>query len=375
MIKSTTEAELRPAPLVDAAESSDRQPTLPLEADASAVSEPAASIIAESQSFHVENTEPSEGMPSALGHVNKHTGGSEFYGPTGSFYFLSQVRHHAKSGPQSESLQRQSIGSDTEASVINLLHSSDYSLADAQATRLGNLGESTRLPTQSEQSVSDSSAFNLASYNYGQFAHIEMEIQQECIRLYFANLHCVHPVLDHMGFLARCEREVWLNKAPHIPTLVSNQDLQKTRFLALFNVVLANGAITAGETSLLTWDRTINFLERQSGGHAFRNRSPYTPIRVARLYFEKAKEFLGDIFETSSIETTQALFLMVCQGFCTHLVSRMADHFVCQSVFCQNALKPHSCYMYSGMALRTALAIGVPTTSHSSSSQESRLWW
>lgn len=327
MRKSTKEAELRPAPLVDVAESSDRQPTLPLEADAAAVSEPAASIIAESQSSHVGHIEPSEEMPSALGHVNKHTGGSEFYGPTGTFYFLSQVRHHAKSGPQPESLQAKSICGEAEASIINLLHSSDYSLAGGEASRLGNLSESTRLPTQSEQSVSGSSALNVASCNYGQFAHIEMEIQQECIRLYFANLHCVHPVLDHMGFLARCEREIWLNRAPHIPTLVSNQGLQKTRFLALFNVVLANGAITAGETSLLTWDRTITFLERQSGGHAFSNPCPYTPIRVARLYFEKAKELLGDIFETSSVETTQALFLMVCQCFCTCPVSRTANRF------------------------------------------------
>lgn len=361
--------------MANAAESSGGQPTLPLEADDAAVSEPAAPVIAESRSSHVEHAEPSEEMPSALGHVNKHTGGSEFYGPTGTFYFLSQVRHHAKSARQSESLRRRSIGDDTEASVINLLHSSDYSLADAQAARLGNFRESTRQPTQSEPTVSDSSASHLGSCNFGQFVHVEVEIQRECTRLYFANLHCVHPVLDHMDFLARCEREVWLDQAPHMPTLVSNQGLHKTRFLALFNAVLANGAITAGETSLLTWDRTINFLERQSGGHAFSNPHPYTPIRVARLYFERAKELLGDIFETSSVETTQALFLMVCQGSCTCLVCLGWLTIFVKSVFCQNALKPHSCYMYSGMALRTALAIGVPTTSHSSSSQESHLWW
>ncbi|KAL3464455.1 hypothetical protein BJX64DRAFT_275907 [Aspergillus heterothallicus] len=29
------------------------------------------------------------------------------------------------------------------------------------------------------------------------------------------------------------------------------------------------------------------------------------------------------------------------------------------SVFCQNALRPHSCYMYSGMAVRTAVAVGL----------------
>lgn len=28
-------------------------------------------------------------------------------------------------------------------------------------------------------------------------------------------------------------------------------------------------------------------------------------------------------------------------------------------MFCQNALRPHSCFMYSGMAVRMAVAIGL----------------
>lgn len=50
-----------------------------------------------------------------------------------------------------------------------------------------------------------------------------------------------------------------------------------------------------------------------------------------------------------------------------------------QSIYCQHALRPHASYMYSGMAVRTALAIGI-TASKASNSEESRVasprtWW
>lgn len=50
-----------------------------------------------------------------------------------------------------------------------------------------------------------------------------------------------------------------------------------------------------------------------------------------------------------------------------------------QTVFCQNALKPHACYMYSGTAVRTAIAIGLCNEgSHVSISRKKearRTWW
>jgi hypothetical protein len=50
-----------------------------------------------------------------------------------------------------------------------------------------------------------------------------------------------------------------------------------------------------------------------------------------------------------------------------------------QSIYCQHALRPHASYMYSGMAVRTALAIGI-TSRYASNSEESqaasaRTWW
>ncbi|KAM0279948.1 hypothetical protein ACHAPQ_006208 [Fusarium lateritium] len=50
-----------------------------------------------------------------------------------------------------------------------------------------------------------------------------------------------------------------------------------------------------------------------------------------------------------------------------------------QSLYCQNALKPHACYMYCGHAVRTALAIGIAREVSSSSAEERRAarrtWW
>ena len=50
-----------------------------------------------------------------------------------------------------------------------------------------------------------------------------------------------------------------------------------------------------------------------------------------------------------------------------------------KSLYCQNSLKPHACYMYCGHAVRTALAIGIARESTSSSVEDRkaarRTWW
>ena len=48
-------------------------------------------------------------------------------------------------------------------------------------------------------------------------------------------------------------------------------------------------------------------------------------------------------------------------------------------MFRQNSLQPHSCYMYSGMAVRTAAAIGLASSMSSLPSvmrrEAKRTWW
>ncbi|KAH7166077.1 hypothetical protein EDB81DRAFT_273189 [Dactylonectria macrodidyma] len=299
-----------------------------------------------------------EREPEGLGDINQHTEGSEFYGHTGTFYFLSRLRSRAK-GQRSRRVAPGSgdQGQGREAaddSVVNLLHSSDYSVSGAPDNRATGQSSDTPHPlgghSCASQSVEGSVQSPLASRS-----SIGTELERECARLYFLNLHCIHPILDQALFLGRCEREVWMGDA--IPAEAPTPRVRaRTRFLALFNIVLAIGAITAGETALVMWNGAAKFIDeicRQEEKSISPN--TYLPIRASQLFFERAKFHLEDTFESSSFETAQTLFLM--------------------SVFCQNALKPHSCYMYAGMALRTALAIGIPTSLHSETSLESRFWW
>ncbi|EON61503.1 hypothetical protein W97_00718 [Coniosporium apollinis CBS 100218] len=170
-----------------------------------------------------------------------------------------------------------------------------------------------------------------------------------------------HPIAHYLmptlrgsaSFISHCEREIWGRTASS-----ENPNLHgRPVFLALFNAVLALGAITAGEDAFFMQGApsghspTADILRRDPNGDA----PIYPPLKLAKLFFERAKENLSDPFEACSFESTQTLFLM--------------------AVFCQNALKPHSCYMYSGMAARTALAIGIPSCVDHGSTQASSLWW
>jgi len=66
---------------------------------------------------------------------------------------------------------------------------------------------------------------------------------------------------------------------------------------------------------------------------------------------------LGDVYSITTLETVQALFLL--------------------STVAQNALRPHDCYMYLGMALRSAVAIGMHQESSRVTDQPGRrrTWW
>ncbi|KAI6780262.1 putative transcriptional regulatory protein [Emericellopsis cladophorae] len=291
--------------------------------------------------------------PGGLAQINKHTEGAEYYGPTGTFYFLSRLRsqadshRHPTSPPDSGRDVYERSPADT--AVVNLLHSSDYAAAS------GSYGPGSR---QGKQRVPYNDRLGPGGSRDGSFRGTrgrspasDPVIEQECVRLYFQNQHCIHPVLDQAAFTARCGSEIW-NQSQTLENAASPHIRSHARFLALYNTVVAIGAVNAGETSMLTWHRAHEFLNQaETLEH---NRSPYLPIRVARLFFERAKLLLEDVFESASLETAQTLFLM--------------------SVFCQDALKPHACYMYSGMAVRAALAMGIPTTP-SGSNQKRLLWW
>ncbi|KAK2009018.1 hypothetical protein LZ32DRAFT_684178 [Colletotrichum eremochloae] len=295
------------------------------------------------------STASSEQEVDGLGQVNEHTEGAEFYGPTGTFYFLARLRSRANTQNKPD------VGvSKSQSSIVNLLHSSDYSTPPDSRV----LGQSPYVKSSPQSTVARKESLQQGGAGAHALlsaadASLATDIERECARLYFQNLHNIHPILEQTAFLRRCEEEIW--SRPLRPDILAcSQMRREARFLALYNVVIAIGAITAGETSLLMEDHTREFLDR-TGQQPGEDDALYPPIRLARRFFERSRLQLEDICESSSLETAQTLFLM--------------------SVFGQNALKPHSCYMYSGMAIRTASAMGIPTKIHSETSPESLLWW
>ncbi|GAM88185.1 hypothetical protein ANO11243_062160 [Dothideomycetidae sp. 11243] len=236
------------------------------------------------------------------GSFNRHTRGTEFYGKTGVFPFLARLRQRAKSfsatRPESDS-------------IVSYMHNSDFAASPSQLSPV-SLGLPSGSKTRHELQ---------AKANDKATAH---RLEAECARLYFSNLHVLHPVLDEDEFLRRCRRDIWIDQSAGGP-IVGTGD-----FMCLYYAVLALGAIVAPADALnglITADKLATC-------------RPSPTLYQAKHFFEQSKAALPDIFEVSSLATTQTLFLL--------------------SVFCQNALKPHSCHLYSGMAARTALAIGLP---------------
>ncbi len=108
--------------------------------------------------------------------------------------------------------------------------------------------------------------------------------------------------------------------------------------------MIAVGALTAGNEILSDLSTTqieelrADLMKRTTADVSTPNSCSHLPLELARSFFTQAKVQLGDFLETCSLESQQTLFLM--------------------SIFCQHALKLHGCYMYNGLAVRTAMAIG-----------------
>ncbi|KAK4869906.1 hypothetical protein LT330_005630 [Penicillium expansum] len=181
----------------------------------------------------------------------------------------------------------------------------------------------------------------------------QMEIEKTFIGSYFANKHYIHPLLSKSSFMRRCGNEAW--------PIPNRQGLFRgvTKFAGLYFAVVALGAINASpnETSLLE-HFCQQFVDPNQTQRALRAHR-FTALDFAKFFFGLAKRTLGDLFESSCLESAQTLLLL--------------------SVFRQNSLQPHSCYMYSGMAVRTAAAIGLSSSMSSlppSARREARrTWW
>jgi hypothetical protein len=201
----------------------------------------------------------------------------------------------------------------------------------------------------------------------------EERLEKELVRVFFSNLHHLHPFLLVDEFNSRCEGEIW-NSSPN-----AEPRRNRNHFLALYNIVIAVGALIATKDTLLLPGSELG------GGQDInldKTHSAPSSIALSVKYFRKSRVLLGDVFEVCSIESAQTLFLMVSESpnlYASTGLMMLTFYLWLKSLYCQNALKPHSCYMYSGMAVRTALAIGLPSESMSKSTKARkaarRTWW
>ncbi|OAG12437.1 uncharacterized protein CC84DRAFT_123194 [Paraphaeosphaeria sporulosa] len=155
------------------------------------------------------------------------------------------------------------------------------------------------------------------------------------VESFFSTIHYIHPILDKRDFLQQCEA-LWSRSsdhAAHHPT---------SSFVALYYSVLALGAIVA-----VREEESIDGLSN---------------LQWSRKFFDIARTCCNQLGLVTDLEMVQCFFMM--------------------AKVCQNELNPHWSYMYVGLAVRTALAMGVNRDPGSNTRKspaqlkaESRTWW
>ncbi|KAI1028546.1 hypothetical protein LB503_002099 [Fusarium chuoi] len=320
-----------------------------------------------------------------VGDINQHTHGTEFYGTSSNFVLLNQFFVYAQknlppgqpnssgnagflsANAQDGSVLGHGLVTQSPISIVNLLSDrgvleppsrpktpptragahDEIQARSSQETRQGTAGfeDSVHRDPPAATSQNRASADNSLSSS-------KQRLEREYIRQFFNNLHHLHPMLDPIAFPKQCEELVWSS-----PNSVESNKTQR-HFFALYHIVVAVGAIVAGSCITQDFERDIDIcMKLPTRGQDF-NPSRLSQ-ELSKKYFRKSRMLLGDVFEVCSLESAQTLLLM--------------------SLYCQNSLKPHACYMYCGHAVRTALAIGIARETPSNSIEDRkaarRTWW
>ncbi|KAE8140157.1 fungal-specific transcription factor domain-containing protein [Aspergillus pseudotamarii] len=299
--------------------------------------------------------------------TNAHTTGTEFYGNSSNFALLSQLFSTARklSGDHPD-MPMATV--QTPLSIVDMLYDDQSAIPDsAPPAPVTAAGRTSQLPKAS-QAVSIGKELPPTTRPTGTgrdhlvgqgqpgvwdcFVGSPMRLEMEYVNLFFENIHNSLPFLDKKHFTGRCEQEIW------VKSTFKKLRRDQMHFFALYNAVLAVVALTASADAFLSLRTELEIsLTEHSPSRPPRN-AP-SSVFLSKIYFRRARQLLGDLFEVCSMESAQALLLL--------------------SMYCQYALKPHACYMYSGMAVRTALAIGIASNDRYHSDQHNlnraRTWW
>ncbi|KAJ4304480.1 hypothetical protein N0V90_000006 [Kalmusia sp. IMI 367209] len=155
------------------------------------------------------------------------------------------------------------------------------------------------------------------------------------VESFFSSIHYIHPILDRREFLQKCEA-LWSANTDNVGNHPTSS------FVALYYSVLSLGAIVA--------------VREEDSASGLSN------LQWSRKFFEIARTYCKQLGLVTDLEMVQCFFMM--------------------AKVCQNELNPHWSYMYVGLAVRTALAMGVnrdpgPGTRKTvpQLKAESRTWW
>jgi hypothetical protein len=305
--------------------------------------------------------------PDIVGDINRHTSGTEFYGMSSNFVLLNQLfsraRLHAsdadsdivsrsripQGSPPTENVYsytaNPNVGPDLQIqhsymatkptshlaagrlSIINLLYNEEAALPPSRPktpvisspnTRIASSNDTTlesdvpwahsqrmlndpkrsaetETPTRKADSIHQSKntkIMNRAS---------EIALQKEYVRVFFNNLHHLHPCLLASEFISNCEQEIWSHSA--------RAELRQNHqhFLALYYIVVAVGALIAGNDQLPSSEPQIGNVDRDESS----GQQTISSVMLSVIYFRKSRILLGDVFEVCSLESAQTLFLMV----------------------------------------------------------------
>lgn len=149
---------------------------------------------------------------------------------------------------------------------------------------------------------------------------------------YFTSLHFVHPFLDKSDFMSRCEK-LWSQESGL---------LHSSSFAALYYSILSLGALVGPRD------------EDPIGG--------VTNAQWSRTFFDESIARCHRLGMVTDLDMVQCYFML--------------------SKICQNELNAHWSYMYVGLAVRTALAMGINREPSPQSNKpipqlkaEARTWW
>ncbi|TIC90287.1 putative transcriptional regulatory protein C3C7.04 [Colletotrichum higginsianum] len=257
--------------------------------------------------------------------VNRHTRNVEFYGSSSSVALLSHVQRTGDDEP----VISPDLGSDA-GTLLSNLHNPAFSSPSAtdqvqtQTQTPGGASSSTTTAADAAFTTAEARSSTRPTTHYPQCRHF--------LQSFFSSIHYVHPILDRKLFFDRCE-ELWARPG----------DVREpSSFVALYYSILSLGALVG-----VREDEPVDGVGN---------------LQWSRRFFDEAKRRCDQLGMVTDLEMVQCYFFL--------------------AKVCQNELNAHWSYMYVGLAVRTALAMGINREPGADVKKEpallraeSRTWW